>query len=98
MVIINDTDHMRSIAKEYQWLRAHYPGYRLIQQALIMHNNRAYDRMTFQTAYGKQKTVFFDITATFRHSEGTQALYGETGTMARLTPGTATRPQLIQMR
>lgn len=64
VVIRGDSDAEVTDA-EYPWLRAHYPGCRVKNQALVNENQRAYDAMTIETAEGKEVVVYFDITSGF---------------------------------
>jgi hypothetical protein len=60
-VIINATTEGDGIDAEYDWLNAHYPGYKLISQALSSSNGKRYDVMSIKTADGKEITVYFNI-------------------------------------
>lgn len=55
-----------SVAEEYQWLRKYYPGYDFIMQALVSDDTgKYYDILTFKTADGEKKSIYFDINSFF---------------------------------
>src|SRR3954447_11246534 len=52
------------VQKEWRWIAQHYPGAKMLpyKQALIMTSETTYvDSITFTTAAGKPKTIYFDI-------------------------------------
>ena len=55
-----------AIAIEREWLRRHYPGARVVGQALLSsQNGRRYDRLDIVLPSGEGRSIFFDITAAF---------------------------------
>jgi hypothetical protein len=64
-IVINETNETDGVAAEYDWLKANYPGYSLIQQSLINESGKPYDKMEIKTAEGDKKTVYFDISHFF---------------------------------
>lgn len=56
---------VKSISAEYEWIKANYPGSKLISQALIDDNKKQYDILTFVTATGETKKAYFDISSFF---------------------------------
>lgn len=56
---------VNSVPEEYQWLREHYPGYKLIQQSLVFDEEKPYDILEFKTADGRKKEIYFDISGFF---------------------------------
>jgi uncharacterized protein YcfL len=56
---------VKSIAAEYEWIKTNYPGAQVTSQALLSKNKKHYDLLTFETAEGKTKKVYFDITSFF---------------------------------
>jgi hypothetical protein len=53
------------VHSEYDWLKAHYPGYRMIRQAEELGKRKTYDRLDFADKDGKSHSVCFDISAFF---------------------------------
>jgi hypothetical protein len=53
------------IAAEFRWLRARYPGYRLVSQSLIDCEEEPTDRMTVMNAVGEERIVYFEISDFF---------------------------------
>lgn len=64
-VVINAANEMDGVPAEYEWLKAHYPGYKLKFQKLVMHNDKPYDLLTIITNKGEEKTIHFDISIFF---------------------------------
>lgn len=64
-VIIMDSTESAGIATEYVWLRVNYPGYKLIQQSLVVHEGKPYDVMEIKTSSGRKTKVYFDISNFF---------------------------------
>jgi hypothetical protein len=64
-IVINETNETEGVAAEYDWLKANYPGYSMIQQSLINQEGKPYDKMEIKTADGDKKTIYFDISHFF---------------------------------
>ncbi|WP_153796884.1 hypothetical protein [Foetidibacter luteolus] len=64
-VIINAGGEIQGVAKEYEWLREHYPGYSMVKQTLQHRDKKSYDVLSIKTAEGQQKDIYFDITNFF---------------------------------
>ena len=64
-VIIRGTSDAEVTHAEYPWLREHYPGSKLKEQALLNEGGRVYDSMTITTTEGKEVVLYFDITSGF---------------------------------
>lgn len=54
-----------AVAIEREWLRRHYPGARVVRQALVGRNGRRYDRLDVVLPSGEARSIWFDITAAF---------------------------------
>jgi hypothetical protein len=54
-----------SVAKEYDWLRRHLPGFRLVVQGLIEFEGKPLDVLTVRAESGDERRVFFDISSFF---------------------------------
>lgn len=54
---------VQSIGEEYAWMQRHCPGFQPQSQALIEHNGKPYDALTWCSARGEERTVYFDISA-----------------------------------
>lgn len=63
-IIIEETNSRDGIRAEYRWLQEHYPGYKMKQQALMMHEGKPYDLLTFKQK-GKTSKIYFDISNFF---------------------------------
>jgi len=55
----------KSIASEYEWIREHYPGSKVVQQALVSEKGRRYDVLTTKLADGSTKEFYFNIDSFF---------------------------------
>ena len=64
-IVIRGNSDAEVTHAEYPWIREHYPGSKLKQQALLNEGSRVYDSMTITTAEGKDVTLYFDITSGF---------------------------------
>jgi hypothetical protein len=64
-VVIEASDGLEGVTAEYEWLETHYPGHRIMLQALVKHNGKIYDIFTIITAEGIEKNIYFDITSRF---------------------------------
>jgi hypothetical protein len=62
---IQAANEQEGVGAEYVWLKQHYPGYRLREQALMQCSGRPADRMSIVTADGQSLDVFFDISSFF---------------------------------
>jgi hypothetical protein len=64
-IIVPATNEIGGVRWEYAYIRAHYPGYKFMYQALDSHGGKPYDLLTFKAADGKQHTLYFDISRYF---------------------------------
>ena len=64
-VFIEQKTEKAGVDAEYEWLRNHYPGYKLIQQSLTNKNKKPYDLLEIETTAGLRKSVYFDISGFF---------------------------------
>jgi hypothetical protein len=64
-IIITETNEEAGDAAEYKWLSEHYPGYLMGSQTLAEHEKRPYDILSFKTAAGVSKEIYFDISNFF---------------------------------
>jgi hypothetical protein len=55
------------VHSEYDWLKAHYPGYKMVRQAEVTGKDKMYDQLDFADKDGKSHSVCFDITSFFGH-------------------------------
>jgi len=53
---------VKTIAEEYQWLKAHYPGCKFLGQSLSQCPKFPVDVLRVKTSDGVEKAVYFDIT------------------------------------
>lgn len=56
---------VKSVDAEYQWIKANYPGSKVMGQALITDDTKQYDLLTIVTPTRETKKVYFDITSFF---------------------------------
>ncbi len=56
---------VKSIMAEYEWLTENYPGYKMIMQSLNEYKKKPYDILTFKTADGIERNIYFDISNFF---------------------------------
>lgn len=54
-----------SIPSEYEWVRKHYPGSKVVRQALGECDGAPADKLDVRTAEGKSITLYFDISSFF---------------------------------
>jgi hypothetical protein len=64
-IVVPGTNEINGVQWEYAYIRTHYPGSTFMYQALDSHSGKPYDIMTFKTADGKQRTLYFDISRYF---------------------------------
>src|ERR1041385_2569073 len=64
-IVVPATTEMAGVQWEYAYIRSHYPGSKFMYQALDSHRAKPYDIMTFKTADGKQRTLYFEISRYF---------------------------------
>jgi hypothetical protein len=64
-IVVPAMNEMAGVQWEYAYIRSHYPGSKFMYQALDSHSGKPYDIMTFKTADGKQRTLYFDISRYF---------------------------------
>jgi hypothetical protein len=69
-IVVNARDEISGVRSEYDYIRARYPGYRFISQALAPHGGKTYDIMTFKSADGKKHVLYFDISKYFGRGLG----------------------------
>jgi len=63
--ILGTTDEKAGVAAEYTWLKQHYPGHKLLEQALGDCRGYTTDKVLIRTAEGKMLTIHFDISGFF---------------------------------
>src|SRR6266436_4991156 len=64
-IVVPATNEMAGVKFEYAYIRTHYTGSQFMYQALSSHGGKPYDLITFKTADGKQRTLYFDISRYF---------------------------------
>jgi hypothetical protein len=65
IIIQGADDDEDGVEAEYEYLHAHYPGYKRGDQSVEHSNGHSYDILEFTTADGQTKKVYFDITQFF---------------------------------
>ena len=69
-IVVNARDEISGVRSEYDYIRARYPGYHFMSQALAPHGGKTYDIMTFKSADGKKHVLYFDISKYFGRGLG----------------------------
>ena len=64
-VVILGATESTGVGAEYDWLDAHFPGWKLSDQSLLNRDGRAYDVMNFTLPDGSKHSIYFDITDYF---------------------------------
>ncbi|MGE5625500.1 MAG: hypothetical protein ACM3ZT_08140 [Bacillota bacterium] len=64
-VVILGATEMTGVGAEYQWLDAHFQGWKGQDQSLLNQDKKVYDVMNFTMPDGSKHTVYFDITDYF---------------------------------
>jgi hypothetical protein len=65
-VVIVGANQVSGVGAEHRWLRRHYPGYKLISQALVDKGDQKFDLLEYDTKTGERRTVYFNITQLLR--------------------------------
>lgn len=60
IIILEKTEKV-GIHAEYEWIRAHYPGYKRGNQSFTKYKKKLYDIISITTAEGKELEIYFDI-------------------------------------
>jgi hypothetical protein len=60
-IVIKENNEMSGIISEYNWLKIHYPNYRIWHQSLTSYNDKPYDVITILTSDGKMMDIYFNI-------------------------------------
>jgi len=64
-IVIDAKSETTGVAKEYEWLKQQYPGYKLQKQSLNYQGKKVYDVMKIKTEAGEDLEIYFDITKFF---------------------------------
>ena len=66
-VVLKSPSETRGIASEYAWVARHYPGSKVLEQALTTwQHGKRFDVLTVATAEGSQVELWFDITKMYK--------------------------------
>lgn len=60
-ISLDAPSHAEGVNQEYVYLKAHYPQYQVMQQALIQCGNKPTDMFALQDAQGQKIEVYFDL-------------------------------------
>jgi hypothetical protein len=60
-IIIEETNEIKGVNAEYEWLNKNYPGYVSKGQSLIFYKHKPYDVINIITPEGKEKSIYFNI-------------------------------------
>jgi hypothetical protein len=69
VLIQNAASDSAATHAEYVYLAAHFPNCRFSEQALLNDGKKYYDRLDFIDAAGSNRSLYFDITASFEKLE-----------------------------
>jgi len=64
---IQEKTETPGVHAEYQWIRDHYSGYKVVQQSLATHRKKPFDIITIEFADASRKEIYFDISKFFGH-------------------------------
>jgi hypothetical protein len=65
-IIVLDANLLSGPRAEYDFIERHYPGSKVGRQSLKEENQHKYDVLDFVTVAGERKTLYFDISDSFR--------------------------------
>jgi hypothetical protein len=66
-VVLGIADDAAGIASEYAWVKHHYPGSRVVQQALTTwDHDKRYDVLTVETSDHSRVELWFDISLMYK--------------------------------
>ena len=63
-IVIHARDWESGIPKEYQYLSSHFPGSKSISHTRQLYTHYTYDIVTFTTADGKKRALYFSYRVT----------------------------------
>ena len=69
-IVVRAPSDPAAVHAEYDYIRAHYRGWRSIRQSLVDRHRRLYDVITFTTPDRKQRVLYFDVTNYFGKGVG----------------------------
>lgn len=64
-IVITEKSETTGVHAEYEWLKVHFPGYKMGSQSLSQYKGKPYDILSFETAEGEKKQIYFDISNFF---------------------------------
>jgi len=65
-LMINESTESAGVPAEYQWIREHYQGYKVVRQSLVEHKKTYFDVITIQLSDAKILDVYFNISKFFK--------------------------------
>jgi hypothetical protein len=65
-IVIQETTETEGVSAEYQWLRDHKTGYKVVRQTLANHHRKPYDILTVEYIDKTQEDFYFDISKFFK--------------------------------
>lgn len=66
-VVVDAASEMSGTVWEYNYIGEHFPGAKVVRQALSRHGNKPYDVLTLKFDDGTERTLYFDISSYFGH-------------------------------
>ena len=65
-IVVHASSGAVGIRAQDAYLKAHYPGYRLVGHAFALHKGKWYDIVAFIDARGKKRSLIFDVSEYFK--------------------------------
>ena len=62
-IFIDKKSEMDGVKAEYEWIYKNYPGCKVNGQALLIDNNKPYDKIEITTSENEKKSIYFDISS-----------------------------------
>ena len=65
-IVVHASSTAAGIHAQDAYLKAHYPGYRVVGHAFASYKGKWYDIVAFVDARGKKRSLYFDISEYFK--------------------------------
>ena len=62
-IVIEATNSIDGVPQEYEYIRQHYPQWRVKRQEVVHDSGKTYDLLEIVSPDGSSKAVYFDISA-----------------------------------
>lgn len=64
-IVIMEKTESKGVSAEYDWVKKHYPGYKLNSQSLNIKDKKYFDILKIKTKEGEDLELYFDISNFF---------------------------------